>query len=157
MLVNLPKVTQLARRRPGVYKGHAFVCYVLSWFPSLGFLEHCLLRQKSRISGGPQMYSQGLWECFLPLEHLYFAWISETLAWRMVLTCRELPLRPEQVWMGISGASTELVITCIAKDTGPLANHSSAFAKDVLERDGSGFQASREETCKLPSGKYQGQ
>lgn len=58
MLVNLPKVTQLARRRPGVYKGHAFVCYVLSWFPSQvsqntvcyarsqGFLEvlKCILR-----------------------------------------------------------------------------------------------------------------
>lgn len=37
----------------------------------------------------------------------------------MVLTCRELPLRPEQVWMGISGASTELVITCIAKTRAP--------------------------------------
>lgn len=29
MLVNLPKATQLARRRPGVCKGHVFVCVIL--------------------------------------------------------------------------------------------------------------------------------
>lgn len=40
-------------------------------------------------------------------------------AYRMVLPCRELRLRPEQVWTGTSGASTELVIVWVAKGMGP--------------------------------------
>lgn len=41
----------------------------------------------------------------------------------------------------------------VTKDRATLANHSSAFARDVSQRDGGGFQESQEEACKLPSGK----
>lgn len=69
----------------------------------------------------------------------------------------EIPVSPEQLWTGASEASTGLVVVGAAKERATLANHSSAFARDVSERDGCGFQESQAEACKLPSGKCQGQ
>lgn len=69
----------------------------------------------------------------------------------------ETPVSPEQLWTGASEASTELVVVDAAKARATLANHSSAFARDVSERDGRGFQESQEEVCELPSRKCQGQ
>lgn len=74
-----------------------------------------------------------------------------------MLTGGETPVSPEQLRAGASEASTELVVVSAAKDRATLANHSSAFARDVSERDGRGFQERQEEPRKQPSGKCQGQ
>lgn len=69
----------------------------------------------------------------------------------------ETPVSPEQLWTGASEASPELVVVGAAKGRATLADYSSAFARDVSERDGRGLQESQEEACKLPSRKCQGQ
>lgn len=151
MLTNLPMVTQL--RGFGWVK--ALVCHMPSCFLLLGFLGYCSLT-------GIQRFLEAL-KCTVRACEIASSFKRPVICLSFRLWPGEVHSLVGRYLSAVSGCGQELQEQVVSllwwrlQRTGAtLANHSSAFARDVSKRGGCGFQESQEEACKLPSGKCQG-